>query len=267
MAAAEQRRLLEQLMGADALAGTGDARHSMMHYTDPKVCRSFLCGICPHDLFTNTKQDLGPCPKIHSEALRADYQRESSVKNLGYEFEYENDLAKYIDDCQKRIDIAYRRLDRTADEIEQTNTLLQAISDLERTIEISVQEVEMLGELGLVVRATEEHYKVKQIKQEHAQREFELRVIAENGSATQNKLQVCDVCGAYLSKLDNDRRLADHFGGKMHLGYARMRDELKRVKAENRHRKRPSYADVPERRGPRVNRGDDRRRSRGYDRR
>ena len=37
------------------------------------------------------------------------------------------------------------------------------------------------------------------------------------------KLQVCDVCGAYLSRLDNDRRLADHFFGKMHLGYAQMR--------------------------------------------
>ncbi len=34
---------------------------------------------------------------------------------------------------------------------------------------------------------------------------------------------MCDVCGAYLSRLDNDRRLADHFYGKMHLGYAQMR--------------------------------------------
>jgi len=29
------------------------------------------------------------------------------------------------------------------------------------------------------------------------------------------KLRVCDVCGAYLSVLDSDRRLADHFGGKV----------------------------------------------------
>ena len=32
------------------------------------------------------------------------------------------------------------------------------------------------------------------------------------------ELQVCDVRGAYLSRLDNDRRLADHFYGKMHHG-------------------------------------------------
>lgn len=25
-----------------------------LHFTDPKVCRNFLCGTCPHDLFANT---------------------------------------------------------------------------------------------------------------------------------------------------------------------------------------------------------------------
>ncbi|CAM6124096.1 unnamed protein product [Calypogeia fissa] len=33
------------------------------------------------------------------------------------------------------------------------------------------------------------------------------------------KLQVCDICGAFLSIYDSDWRLADHFGGKLHLGY------------------------------------------------
>jgi hypothetical protein len=27
-----------------------------LKFTDPKVCRSYLCGACPHDLFTNTVQ-------------------------------------------------------------------------------------------------------------------------------------------------------------------------------------------------------------------
>ena len=33
------------------------------------------------------------------------------------------------------------------------------------------------------------------------------------------KLRVCDVCGSFLSILDSDKRLADHFLGKQHLGY------------------------------------------------
>ncbi|GFZ11328.1 LUC7 related protein [Actinidia rufa] len=61
---------------------------------------------------------------------------------------------------------------------------------------------------------------------------------------TDQKLRVCDICGAFLSVYDSfqvsqycsaasailsfyvvfsDRRLADHFGGKLHLGYMQIR--------------------------------------------
>lgn len=68
-------------------------------------------------------------------------------------------------------------------------------------------------------------------------------------------MRVCDVCGAYLSVLDSDRRLADHFGGKvrtvlypldwrspwlflqMHLGYHELRNMLSQFRAEREARK------------------------------
>ncbi|MFS7996698.1 hypothetical protein Hanom_Chr12g01132881 [Helianthus anomalus] len=43
---------------------------------------------------------------------------------------------------------------------------------------------------------------------------------------TDQKLRVCDICGAFLSVYDSDRRLADHFGGKLHLGYMQIREKL-----------------------------------------
>jgi hypothetical protein len=67
-----------------------------------------------------------------------------------------------------------------------------------------------LGNLSEVSRAYDKFYKVRLAPSNKAERGAGLR-----------KLQVCDVCGAYLSRLDNDRRLADHFYGKMHLGYAK----------------------------------------------
>lgn len=45
-------------------------------------------------------------------------------------------------------------------------------------------------------------------------------------SYQQQKLRVCDVCSAYLGIHDNDRRLADHFGGKLHLGFIKIREKL-----------------------------------------
>lgn len=109
----------EQLMGV----GTS-SRSSQLSFTDPKVCRSFLVGTCPHDLFTNTKQDLGPCPKVHSEQLKTEYENDKDKAKHGYEYDYMRDLQKYIEECNRRIDAAQRRLEKTPDEIRQTNALV-----------------------------------------------------------------------------------------------------------------------------------------------
>lgn len=78
--------------------------------------------------------------------------------------------------------------------------------------------------MGEVSRAQDELFRVRQASQAKSERERELKALSDtSGPSGHQKLQVCDVCGAYLSRLDNDRRLADHFYGKMHLGYAHMR--------------------------------------------
>lgn len=46
----------------------------------------------------------------------------------------------------------------------------------------------------------------------------------------QQKLRLCVVCGSFLDKNDSDARLADHFGGKLHLGFLAIREKLKEVK-------------------------------------
>ncbi|KAL2059800.1 hypothetical protein VTL71DRAFT_10184 [Oculimacula yallundae] len=238
--AAEQRKLLEQLMGASA-----SSRAAQLSITDPKVCRSFLAGTCPHDLFTNTKQDLGPCPKVHAEALKTEYEAapESQRQKWGFEYDYMRDLQKYIDECNRRIDVAQRRLEKTPDEIRQTNALLKNISDLSKSIESGLLEIQVLGEQSEVSRAYEEFYRIRTAMQQKADKERELKALSDtSGPSGHQKLQVCDVCGAYLSRLDNDRRLADHFYGKMHLGYAQMRKTFDAFPKELRTR-RPMVSD------------------------
>ena len=112
-------------MGEQLMSGT-DPRAPQLTITDPKVCRSYLVGSCPHDLFTNTKQDFGPCPKAHNEALKTEYQEASAEqkRQWGFDFDYARDMQKYIDECNRRIESAQRRLEKTPDEIRQTNTLV-----------------------------------------------------------------------------------------------------------------------------------------------
>ncbi|KAJ4288727.1 splicing factor [Collariella sp. IMI 366227] len=151
------------------------------------VCRSYLVGTCPHDLFTNTKADLGACPRVHSEALKAEYEAlpEPDRKKYGFEYDYLRDLQSRIESCNRNIDTLQRRLEKTPDEVRQTNALLKTISDLGSTVANGLLEVG---------RAYDEYYKVRHAQAAKAERERELKALSEtSGPSGHQKLQVCDV--------------------------------------------------------------------------
>lgn len=238
--AAEQRKLLEKLMGVDAL----DPRAPRQQHIDlynPNICRSFLVGTCPHDLFTGTKQDLGPCKKRHLENYKMEYQ---SQINRGKEFpefdiDYERDLEHYITECNRRIEIANKRLQRTSEDITKIRETTRDLEELDANLALALEELEILGEAGEVSKAVEQHYVVEQLRQRRHAKEKELRQLSDqSGFSGHQRLQVCNLCGAYLSRLDNDRRLADHFIGKMHLGYRTMRENYKEIREKNNKRRR-----------------------------
>jgi hypothetical protein len=116
-------------MGEQLMNGT-DQRAPQLSITDPKVCRSYLVGNCPHDLFTNTKNELGPCPKVHNEALKTEYQEADAdqKRRWGFEFDYMRDMQHHIDACNRKIDSAQRRLEKTPEEIRQTNALVSSLA-------------------------------------------------------------------------------------------------------------------------------------------
>lgn len=97
---------------------------------------------------------------------------------------------------------------------------------------------------GSVNLAVTENFKLRQAQQVKSDRERDLKALSDtSGPSGHQKLQVCDVCGAYLSRLDNDRRLADHFYGKMHLGYAQMRKTFETLQKELKGRPMPARED------------------------
>ena len=78
------------------------------------------------------------------------------------------------------------------------------------------------------------------MRKKKATAEQEYRNAMPASSYQQQKLRVCEVCSAYLGIHDNDRRLADHFGGKLHLGFIKIREKLDdlKVRVEERRRNR-----------------------------
>jgi hypothetical protein len=51
-------------------------------YYESNVCRYHLCGLCPHELFTNTKIDMGSCTSSVCQHLPAPVRRNVTCVNV-----------------------------------------------------------------------------------------------------------------------------------------------------------------------------------------
>ncbi|CAG4979817.1 unnamed protein product [Colias eurytheme] len=229
MSAHEQMRaMLDQLMGT-ARNGETD-RHGVKFYDD-SVCKSFLLQCCPHEILSSTRMDLGECPKIHDLALRADYELASKTKDYFYDIDATEHLEAFIADCDRRTTAAKQRLAETQEELSaEVTEKANAVHELAEQIGQKLARAEALGEEGMVEESVKLMGEIDELRKEKAVAEQEYRNSMPASSYQQQKLRVCEVCSAYLGIHDNDRRLADHFGGKLHLGFITIREKLSELK-------------------------------------
>lgn len=141
-----QRALLDELMGRNR---DGDKpEEDITDFRHSRVCKSYLCGLCPHDLFQNTKMDLGECPNLHLPQMRVQFERERLAqpdRDFGYEQELERDLVKFVSEVEKKIQRAQRRLE------EQDGAKAPSLMDFENCKEVleitaEIQEVMLKAE-------------------------------------------------------------------------------------------------------------------------
>jgi hypothetical protein len=73
--------------------------------------------------------DLGACPKSHTDRLKTEYQQ-AKEKNphdprfAQFQQEYENNIFSFVDECDRRIKSAHRRLEKTPEENAKTTNLV-----------------------------------------------------------------------------------------------------------------------------------------------
>ncbi|XP_044035619.1 putative RNA-binding protein Luc7-like 1 isoform X1 [Siniperca chuatsi] len=227
-AQAQMRALLDQLMGT---ARDGDETRQRVKFTDERVCKSHLLNCCPHDILSGTRMDLGECTKIHDLALRADYEIASKERDLFFELDAVDHLESFIADCDRRTELAKKRLAETQEEISaEVAAKAEKVHELNEEIGKLLAKAEQLGAEGNVDEAQKVLQEVEKVRTRKKDAEEEYRNSMPASSFQQQKLRVCEVCSAYLGLHDNDRRLADHFGGKLHLGFIQIREKLDQLK-------------------------------------
>eukprot|EP01128_Nolandella_sp_AFSM9_P006559 TRINITY_DN3408_c0_g1_i3.p1 TRINITY_DN3408_c0_g1~~TRINITY_DN3408_c0_g1_i3.p1 ORF type:complete len:286 (-),score=52.31 TRINITY_DN3408_c0_g1_i3:118-906(-) len=227
--AAEMASLLDELMGRDRNSAPGEAQE--YHFTDPDVCKHYLCGLCPHDLFTNTKSHLGICQNRHDDAMVAQWEAEEHKEK----FPYQRDLTSYARMLVEKLD---KIKERTAEKLRFQQQRAAAMPtpdtpDQLRLAEITAENavllkrIEALGEQGLIDEAEVLNTKMEQLNAEKAQLTQKIELSKDKGGAADRSLTVCEVCGTFLSETDVGDRLVNHTEGKQHRGYALLRAQIK----------------------------------------
>lgn len=103
---------------------------------------------------------------------------------------------------------------------------MNSIHEFGEHIGTKLSRAEELGAQGLVDESMKLLEEVEELRKAKTDAEQEFRATMPASTYQQQKLRVCEVCSAYLGIHDNDRRLADHFGGKLHLCFTQIREKL-----------------------------------------
>ncbi|XP_076769635.1 putative RNA-binding protein Luc7-like 2 isoform X6 [Arvicanthis niloticus] len=237
-----------------------DTTRQRIKFSDDRVCKSHLLNCCPHDVLSGTsgasggpervldhlelelqRMDLGECLKVHDLALRADYEIASKEQDFFFELDAMDHLQSFIADCDRRTEVSKKRLAETQEEISaEVAAKAERVHELNEEIGKLLAKVEQLGAEGNVEESQKVMDEVEKARAKKREAEEVYRNSMPASSFQQQKLRVCEVCSAYLGLHDNDRRLADHFGGKLHLGFIEIREkleELKRVVAEKQEKR------------------------------
>lgn len=276
----EQRALLDALMGSNR---NNDKKNKELDdYTDDRVCKFYISGYCPHEMFINTKVDCGSCSKVHSDGLKAKYK--NSKNPYKYDSILERDFLNRVADVDRTIKRARIRVE---EEKQVDETASPDILKYRMLMRKAANDAEMYGNEGNIDKAYECIADYEAFEKEKSEIFLKLtddliKAQAKLGVDVTKKLRVCDICGSYLSITDSDRRLADHFMGKQHVGFQAMREVLIAIpkrramsidndkdERDERNRDNRDTRDTRDRRDDRSrdNRDRERRRSRSRDRR
>ncbi|KAI6672241.1 hypothetical protein NL676_000147 [Syzygium grande] len=242
-----QRALLDELMGSARNLTEEERRgYREIKWDDKEVCAFYMVRFCPHDLFVNTRSDLGPCPRIHDLKLKESFEK--SPRHDTFVAKFEAELCQFCEKLVSDLDRRVRRgRERLAQEVEPAPPAAlsaeksEQLSVLEEKIKNLLEQVESLGEAGKVDEAEALMRKVELLNAEKTsltqqpQNEKLLMLTQEK------KMALCEICGSFLVANDAAERIQSHVTGKQHVGYGMVRDfitEYKTAKEKKREEER-----------------------------
>eukprot|EP00116_Pleurobrachia_bachei_P008180 sb/3468442/ len=238
--------MLDELMGKDRDMTDTEREKGALHWSDSNVCKYYLVKFCPHDLFTNTRADLGTCKyPIHDQKIREVYRTSQRYKTMGYEAMMLRFLEGIVEDMEKKIRKQHERLEHDERYMKQEQDKMdegrmQKLEDLDKKIDMLLEKMSQAGAEGNVDQAQhmmkdvdffrQEREKLKNAKVEEPQRKVFLVKQNVPFINEMKHMEVCTTCGAFLVVNDTQTRVDAHLAGKQHVGYTLIRETIKEIK-------------------------------------
>jgi len=266
----EAKKLLDSLMGTHRNVDRREAKaRKGNNFKEVNICKFYLVGFCPkhEDLFHSTKRDIGRCPKVHSEAMKLEFEEHPDKdKFMG---EYERQLKNYLEELTRGADDNVARETRNIQAANQqieeagpNETAKAEIQKLNDQAAALLLEAEALAEAGKFNESKVKLELANGIKKRAGDWEEKARAPRTEG--------VCKVCGSRLESRDPSKAKFRHEDGKIHAGFVKIRQWLADIRKRVREREELGETDDTMRRGSDVDRDRDRlgsrSRGRGADR-
>ena len=220
------RKTLDNLMGKDRNLPLREQILKKKHFDDPDVCKFFLIGFCPHELFTYVKSsNIGECHYRHDQQFKINFELDPNKEK--YQIKYEEDLISFLESITSELDIKIKRcLERIEmpppEQVLNKDAQIE-LENLDKEITEKISEAEHLGEMGLIEQSEKLMKEIEQIK---IQRNLLTNTKEHVAIYKDRQMKVCEICGALQSAIDNEKRIQTHKEGKIHSAYLKIRQYL-----------------------------------------
>lgn len=227
----DARALLDSLMGPSR--DQAPSEHKGEDFLSDKVCKKYLVGFCPSAWFKATKREMEPCELIHSDVLREEFDKHPKADR--YRREYEAQLLTFLEAAVREADMWLQRERQDCRQGgRELRVPLEEKAEMEgmkakaATLTKRSGKLAEAGELAASQEALAEAQKLQRAHEDLVQR-YTVEVPPD---------KVCATCGVRYTTAE-DNRGNDHFAGKMHEGYTKIREKIEELKKKRSREEAP----------------------------
>lgn len=239
MAVLAAAALLDELMGRNRNIAPNE-KGKELNWEDADYCKYYLVKFCPHDLFVNTRADLGVCTKVHDDEVKKLFEQSKGHRKIYYQEEFIRFCTSMVNEVDRKIIKGKQRLALSGKGEGSSLTPAQTQKNQEQIVLLNeringlVEEAEQAGNNGNVEQAQGLMKLCDQLKDERDNLKklndnSHWSSTAELAAAQEKQMEVCEVCGAFLIVGDAQQRIDDHLMGKQHVGYARLKAAIEEI--------------------------------------